>query len=100
MVEAGAVAAASAESTTEKANGRCRMLTHRIITRIVARKASASVIRMTRIPFLRSVSSRKNSPVEKAMKASAISGRKSMPETIVSGTRFRQKGPMMIPATI
>ena len=54
----------------------------------------------TFMPFRFSVSSLKNSPVENAINASAISERKSIPSITLSGTRCRQNGPSRMPATM
>ena len=51
--------------------------------------ASKTVIQTTFQPFFFSTESLKNSPVEKAMKAKAISDKKSVPSMIRWGTRFR-----------
>ena len=51
-------------------------------------------------PFFFRVETWKNSPVLKAMKAKAISGRKEVFSTTSAGSRFRQKGPAKMPPTI
>ena len=90
MVEAGAVAEASAASMIEKGRLIPRKKKVAIKTKTEARTASRTVMITTRIPFFLSVSMRKNSPVEKAMKASAMSDRKSIPVMTLSGTTWRQ----------
>lgn len=97
MVEAGAVAEESAARTTEKAKFKCRMKYVKMNTTKEAIKASKSVMTTTFIPFFFKTSKRKNSPVENAIKARAISGRNSMPVITEAGIRFKQKGPMRIP---
>ena len=62
--------------------------------------ASSSVMTITLPPFFRMAEIRKNSPVLKAMKDSATSGRKSVFRIKEGGIMFRQKGPIRIPATI
>ena len=90
MVEAGAVAAASAASTMEIAPSSPRTHFIRRYTSTEAMQASSTVMTITFRPFFFSTDTRKNSPVEKAIKARAISDRKSMPETISPGMAFRQ----------
>ena len=51
-------------------------------------------------PLFFSVEMRKNSPVEKAMNASAMSARKLMPSITPRGTRSRQNGPSRMPETM
>ena len=89
IVEAGAVAEASAASTIENARSSQSTKYVRIKIKTEARTASRIVIQTTFMPFLFRMSSLKNSPVENAMKASAISERKSVPSMIRCGTRFR-----------
>ena len=55
-----------------------------------ARHASMTVMIITLAPLFFRVENLKNSPVLKAMKASAISAIKLMPLTTLPGTRFRQ----------
>ena len=62
--------------------------------------ASQNVIITTFIPFFFKVLNLKNSPVLKAINARAISAIKSVPSIIFLSTRFRQYGPIIIPATI
>ena len=100
MVEAGAVADARAASTIEKARLRCRTKYVRMNTKTEARRASKSVMMTTLIPFFLRTSNRKNWPVENAIKARAMSGRKSMPLMIVEGIRLRQYGPIKMPAVM
>ena len=100
MVEAGAVVAASAASTIENARFSLKTKKVRIKTRSEARSASKSVMTTTLRPFFLRMSNLKNCPVEKAMKASAMSGKNSVPSIIGLGTRLRQNGPIKIPATI
>ena len=100
IVEAGAVAVARAPSTTEKAKLRPSTRWHTRKTRSAAPQDSSTVIVITLPPFFFSEDRRKNSPVLKAMKARAISGRKEVPSTMEAGSRFRQKGPAKMPPTI
>ena len=100
IVEAGAVAEASAASTTENASSRCSTKYVSTNTSTDASTASNTVIHTTRIPLRLSTSSLKNSPVENAMNASAMSDRKSVPSMIRCGTRSRQYGPSRMPARI
>ena len=100
MVEAGAVAVASAPRTTEKAKFRPRIRWQVRKTRIAAPTDSSTVMVITLPPFFFSTERRKNSPVLKAMKARAISGRKAVFSITVLGIRFRQNGPARIPPTI
>ena len=100
IVEAGAVAVASAPSTTEKGKDRPSTRKQARKTRIAAPTDSSTVMVITLAPFFFRAERRKNSPVLKAMKARAISGRKPMPSTTRGGIRFRQKGPIRIPPTI
>ena len=65
-----------------------------------ARTASKTVIQTTFMPLFFKTGSLKNSPVENAMNARAISERKSVPSMIRCGTRFSTYGPMRIPARI
>ena len=97
MVEAGAVAAESAPSTTEKARERCSTRYIRKNTSAVVSRASSAVITSTFAPFFRSVSSLKYSPVLKAMKLRAMSGRKPEPRTKDTGITFRHQGPIRTP---
>ena len=60
----------------------------------------STVITSTFPPFFFSESNRKNSPVPNAMNESAISGRKSVPSTILCGIRSRQNGPISMPVSI
>ena len=99
-VDAGAVVDARAESTMEKAGSRCRIGHASTNTAAEAVHASRTVMTSTRIPFLRSAENLKNSPVLKAMKASAISGRNCVPSMKDSGIRLKKNGPMRIPATM
>ena len=100
MVEAGAVAEASAASTTEKASSSRKTKKVRTNTKADAANASSRVIQTTFMPLFFRTESLKNSPVEKAMKASAMSDRKSVPSMMRCGTRSRQYGPMRMPAMI
>ena len=100
IVEAGAVAEASAESTMENASSSRSTRNVRIKIKTEARTASKIVIQTTFIPLFFRTESLKNSPVENAMKASAISERKSVPSMMRCGTRFSTYGPMRIPARI
>ena len=52
------------------------------------------------VRYCLNVESLKNSPVLKAMKARAISERKSIPSMTVAGTRFKQNGPIRMPTTM
>ena len=63
-------------------------------------KIAKSVMTTTLSPFCLIVENLKNSPVEKAINARAISGRNSLPLTTSLGIRSRQKGPISIPVTI
>ena len=98
MVEAGAVALARAASTTQK--GRFSPSRNRVTpnTTSEAAQASAMVTQTTFQPFLRRVSSLKNSPALKAMKQRARSARKSVFSIMGWGIRFRQQGPIRMPA--
>ena len=87
-VDAGAVAEASAPSTSEKLISSPRMKNDTMKTITDARHASSTVITTTFPPFFLRVEKRKNSPVLNAMNARAISFRKSIPSTIFCGTRF------------
>ena len=100
MVEAGAVAEASAARTIENARSRCRIKNVRMNTRTEASTASKMVIQTTRTPLRFKTSSLKNSPVENAINASAMSERKSVPSMMLCGTSLRQYGPIRIPVTI
>ena len=80
IVDAGAVAEARAASTMENARSSRRMKYVRIKMNTEARTASKTVIQTTFIPLFFRTESLKNSPVENAMKASAISERKSVPD--------------------
>ena len=99
-VDAGAVAEASAASTREKEKLSLNIEYDTRKTSTEARQASNNVITITLIPFFFSVSKRKNSPVPKAIKANAISERKSIPEITFSGTNPKQYGPKRIPVII
>ena len=100
IVEAGAVAEASAASTTENASSSRSTKYVRIKTKTEAKTASNSVIHTTLIPLFFRTESLKNSPVENAMNASAMSDRKSVPSMMRCGTMFRQYGPIRMPARI
>ena len=100
LVEAGAVAAARAASTMEKERSMPSTPHTARKTSTEAVRDSSTVITITRGPFFFSTERRKNSPVLKAMKARAISERKSVWEMKEAGTVFRQKGPIRIPARI
>ena len=89
-VEAGAVAEARAARTMEKFSSSPSTKKVMINTSTEARIASKTVMTMTFAPLFFSVSNLKNSPVLKAIKASAISAMKSMPPITFPGTRFRQ----------
>ena len=69
-------------------------------TNIEASNASKTVITTTLPPFFFKVSNRKNSPVLKAINAKDTSARKLVLVTKFVGIRFRQYGPISIPATI
>ena len=90
IVEAGAVAEASAASTTENDSGRCSTQNVSTNTSTEASVASKTVIQTTFQPFFFSTDSLKNSPVENVMKASATSDKKSIPSMMRCGTRPRQ----------
>jgi hypothetical protein len=96
----GAVAAASAESTIENTGSSLRTKNVRINTNKAARSASERVMINVLSPFLLSEESLKNSPTLNAIKARAMSEIKSVPSMTVCGIRFKQKGPIIIPATI
>ena len=100
IVEAGAVAEASAASTTENDSGRRSTQNVSTNTSTEASVASKTVIQTTFQPFFFSTDSLKNSPVENAMKASATSDKKSIPSMMRCGTRPRQYGPRRMPATM
>ena len=78
-VDAGAVAEASAPSTIEKLMSRRSMKNDKRNTATDAKHASSTVMTATFAPFFLIADIRKNSPVLNAIKASAISLRKSMP---------------------
>ena len=84
----------------ENAMFKCSTKKVMIKTRIEAMSASKRVITTTLPPLFLRTSRRKNCPVLNAMNAIAMSGRNSVPLIIGSGIRFRQKGPIMIPATM
>ena len=96
-VEAGAVAEASAPSTSEKLISSPRIKNDTMKTMTDARHASSTVITTTFAPFFLSVEKRKNSPVLNAINARAMSFKKSMPSTIFSGTRWSTYGPSRTP---
>jgi len=99
-VEAGAVAAARAARTIENAkfNLKIQNITMNITTEAIS--DSNKVITTTFPPFFFKTASLKNSPVLKAIKARAISDKKSIPSIIFVGIRFKTYGPIKIPATI
>ena len=97
MVEAGAVLAARAARTMEKDRSSPSTPLVRTNTAAEASRDSATVTTTTRRPFFFRVENWKNSPVLKAMKARATSGRKSMPSITVWGTSPRQQGPKRMP---
>ena len=100
IVEAGAVADASAASTMENARFIPRI---KYVTTNTAREAmNASKIVSTTIfiPFFLRVEKRKNSPVLNAMNARAISERKSILSMTVTGIRSMQYGPIRIPVSM
>ena len=99
-VDAGAVAEASAPSTSEKLISSPRMKNDTMKTIIDARHASSTVITTTFPPFFLRVEKRKNSPVLNAMNARAISFRKSIPSTMSCGTRFNTYGPSRTPESM
>ena len=87
-VDAGAVAAASADKTIEKAKFIFKIKNITIKINKDAIKDSKIVITITLLPFFFKIENLKNSPVLNAIKAKAISERKSIPITIVSGTKL------------
>ena len=95
--EAGAVLAARAARTMEKDRSSPSTPQVRTNTAAEASRDSATVTATTRRPFFFRVENWKNSPVLKAMKARATSGRKSMPSITVWGTSPRQQGPKRMP---
>ena len=99
-VDAGAVAEASAPSTSEKLISSPRMKNDTMKTITDARHASSTVITTTFPPFFLRVEKRKNSPVLNAMNARAISFRKSIPSTMSCGTRFNTYGPSKTPESM
>ena len=100
IVEAGAVAEANAARTMEKDRSIFRIQKVRTNTNTEAVSASASVMTTTFPVLFFSLENLKNSPVLKAMKASAISARKLVPSMICTGTRWKQYGPIRIPAVM
>ena len=60
-------------------------------------KASKTVIITTFPTLFFNLENLKNSPVLKAINASAISARNSVPSIIFWGIKFKQKGPIKIP---
>ncbi len=100
MVEAGAVADARAARTVEKAKSIPRTKYAAMNTKTEATHASSTVMIKTFAPLPLRAFSLKNCPVLKAINASATSGRKAVYSTTISGTRFKQYGPMSIPVTM
>ena len=88
-VEAGAVAAARAAKTIEKARLSRNITNITINTRKEAINDSNTVIMTTLIPFFFKTENLKNSPVLKAIKANAISDKKSILLTMFSGIKFK-----------
>lgn len=99
-MEAGAVAAAREAKIRAKGLSNLSTLQETKKTRREANRDSKRVIITTITPFFFRVSKRKNSPVLKAIKASAISAIKSIPSMIEDGITLREKGPRRIPARI
>ena len=89
-VEVGAVTAANAARTTEKARLRSKTKYSKTKTKAEARVASARAITSTFPPFFFKTERRKNSPMEKATKDKATSDKKSSPSATGAGIRFRQ----------
>ena len=100
MVEAGAVALASAASTMENASDSPSTRYVSTNTSRLAISASVRVMNITLAPFCLSAEKRKNWPVENAMKLSATSGRKEVPSTISLLISLSPYGPMAMPASI
>ena len=65
-----------------------------------AKHASRNVISSTLTPLFFSVEKRKNSPVLNAMNAKAMSAMKSILSIRPIGIRFKQYGPIKMPATM
>ena len=100
MVDAGAVAAASADSTMEKAMPSRKIQNVRTNTNSDATNDSNTVMTITFPPFFFSLLKRKNCPTPNAIKASAMSERKAMPSITCAGINFKQYGPITIPVMI
>ena len=100
IVDAGAVALARAARRIENVNESFKIKKLKTKINSEAINASNIVITITFAPFFFNTSSLKNSPVEKAMKARAISDRNDVPSMTVSGIKFKTNGPIIIPASI
>ena len=99
-IDEGAVAAASAARTMAYATGSPRAARHRANTSPPQAVVSTRTMTRTRRPVFFSFSARKNSPAPKAMRARAISARKSVRWMIWPGIRARQSGPIRMPMRI
>lgn len=99
-VDAGAVADASADSTSENAAPRRSTKNVKINTSTDAVKDSSTVMITSCFPLPLNDEILKYSPAENAINASAMSDTNAEPSITFCGTAFRQNGPMIIPATI
>ncbi len=100
MVLAGAVAVAMAPRIRAKSQLRLKISFNSRVTSTPAARASLRVMTTIRFPVRRSTSFLKNFPMPKAIKARARSLTKLMEPMICFGTKFRQQGPIRIPARI
>ena len=100
MVDAGAVALASAASTIENASDSPSTRYVSTNTSRLVRSASVRVMNITLAPFCLSAEKRKNWPVENAMKLSATSDRKAVPCIMSLSISFNPQGPMAMPASM
>ena len=89
-VEVGAVTAAKAARTMEKARFSPNTKYKRTKTRPDAKVDSSKAMTSTLPPFFRKTERRKNSPMEKATKDKATSDKKSIPSATGAGIRLRQ----------
>ena len=100
IVDAGAVADASALNTKENGKDKPKIKNVRINTNIEATSDSNMVMIIVLLPLFFNTSNLKNSPVLKAINANAISAIKSIPDMMEDGIKLKQNGPINIPATI